>query len=56
MKKTIKGYMTFRNGEPLAMNTLSMPDYTLYLEKAPCWQDGDKSVPVTIVWHEKKPK
>jgi len=49
-EKIINAYMTFRNGEPLHCSSLFTKSYDIYLEKAPVWQVGDKSVKVKIIY------
>ena len=56
MKKTLKCYMTFRDGEPLPTSTASISDYNIYLKQAPLFEEGDKSVPVVITLHTKNQK
>jgi len=55
-KKRLKLYMTFRDGKPLNTSSLFEEVYNLYKEKAPIWQDGDKSVPVIIEFNQKNSK
>ncbi len=49
----IKGYMTFRNGEPLPCSILLEEAYNFYKQKAPIWQKGDESVPVILTYNSR---
>lgn len=55
-KRTVKGYMTFRYGDPLPKSTLLESSYEIYTKEAPLWQKGDESVPVEITFIEKPKK
>ena len=44
----IKGYMTFRGKDKKPLNTFSGDQYNFYFEKAPKWQDDDRSIPVIL--------
>lgn len=42
--------MTMRDGELLGCSTLLLKSWDVYSEKAPLWQKGDESIPVTIIY------
>lgn len=49
----LRGFMTFRDKKPLMKSTLSLASYEIYDNKAPLWQNGDESIPVTITYEIK---